>query len=86
MSEGLRRPRRLDQRTVFIGIDLLTPQIADQYVSALAGKRQSNRATCAVRRPNRGRAGSPDACSGSSRDIGSHLRSVARFDGSVCNA
>jgi glycosyltransferase involved in cell wall biosynthesis len=85
----VRRPsptRRLDQRTVFIGIDLLTPQIADQHVSALAGKRQSNRATCAVRRPNRGRAGSPDACSGSSRDIGSHLRSVARFDGSVCNA
>ena len=26
------------------------------------------------------------ACSGSSRDVGSHLRSVARFDGSVCNA
>jgi hypothetical protein len=46
-----------------IGIDLLTPQIADQHVSALAGKRQSNRATCAVRRPNRGRAGSPDHAS-----------------------
>jgi hypothetical protein len=26
------------------------------------------------------------ACSGSSRDVGSHLRSVARFQGSVCNA
>ena len=26
------------------------------------------------------------ACPGSSRDVGSHLRSVARFDGSVCNA
>lgn len=26
------------------------------------------------------------ACSGSSRDVGSHLRSVARFEGSVCNA
>ena len=45
------------------GIDLLTPWIADQQVSAPAGKRQSNRAARALRRPNRGQPGSPDRAS-----------------------
>ena len=53
MSEGL-ADRRLDQPYGLIGSDLLTPQIIDDHVSALAGKRQSNRATCAVRRQTAG--------------------------------
>ena len=41
------RPSGPQTRSTYglIGIDLLTPQIADQHVSAPAGKRQRNRAT-----------------------------------------
>jgi hypothetical protein len=60
----VRRPsptRRLDQPYGLIGSDLLTPQIIDDHVSALAGKRQSNRATCAVRRQTAGGTDRPIA-------------------------
>jgi hypothetical protein len=60
----LRRPsptRKLDQPYGLIGSDLLTPQIIDDHVSALAGKRQSNRATCPVRRQTAGGMARPIA-------------------------
>jgi hypothetical protein len=66
MSEGL-ADRRLDQPYGLIGSDLLTPQIIDDHVSALAGKRQSNRATCAVRRQTAGGMDRPIARANTSR-------------------